>query len=229
MCGRPPRKKIAEKGIRMSGKWMLALIASLWLGAGVFAADSGRIELPAPAKSGGPTLTQVLSDRQSSREFADVDLTPQQLSDLLWATAGVNRPDGKKTYPVARGRQDMLVFVFIRSGVYRYDPAANVLVPVAAGDQRVAAGKQPFVGGAAVNLAFVQDMSLWPEPDQAERGREWGFAHTGAMMQNAYLYAAGQGWSAVVRGMFDQDGLKKLLKLSDTQFVRLVHSIGPGK
>ncbi|MBR1673022.1 MAG: hypothetical protein IJ702_08845, partial [Fretibacterium sp.] len=52
--------------------------------------------LPVPEKTGGATLLQALSDRQTGREFADVGLTPQQLSNLLWATAGVNRPDGRR-------------------------------------------------------------------------------------------------------------------------------------
>lgn len=214
----------------MSGKWILVLAAALCLGAGVFAAEQAGIELPAPTKSGGTTLAQALSDRHSSREFADTDLTQQQLSDLLWSTAGVNRPDGKKTYPVAMNRHDMTVFVFTRDGVYRYDPTANALQTIATGDQRAAAGTQPFVAGAAVNLVYVQDMSLWQEsPASAERGRNWGYAHAGAMMQNAYLYAAGQGWAVVVRGMFDQDKLKELLNLSNMQFVRLTQSIGPEK
>lgn len=201
------------------------LTAAVCLGAAAAAADFGRVELPAPAKAGGISLTQALAERQSSREFAEADLTRQQLSDLLWAAAGENRENGKKTYPVAQARQDMTVYVFIREGVYRFDPAANALLPVAAGDHRADSGPQPFVGRAAVNLAYVQDMSLWQ--DHPERGRNWGYAHAGAMMQNAYLFAAGQGWSAVVRGMFEQDKLKALLKLTDQQFVRLVHSIGP--
>ena len=214
----------------MSGKSLsvCVLAAFSFFVSGVFAAETGRIDLPAPATSGGPALAQTLSERRSAREFTDVDLTPQQMSDLLWSVAGVNRPDGKKTYPVSRNRHDMTVFVFTREGVYRYDPAGNSLEPIASGDHRAESGTQPYVGGAAVNLAYVQDMSFWQDsPDQPERGLHWGFAHSGAMMQNAYLYAAGQGWSAVVRGLFDQDKLKALLKLSDSQFVRLVQSVGP--
>lgn len=191
-------------------------------------AGEDGIALPPPAASGGMALAQALAERQSSRDFADVDLSPQQLSDLLWATAGENRPGGKTTYPVAKGRHDMTVYVLVRQGVYRYDPAANALALIAAGDHRAKAGTQDFVARAAVNVAYVQDMRFWEEnPEQAVVGRDWGFAHTGAMMQNAYLFAASRGWSAVVRGWFRQEELKPLLKLTDKQFVRLVQSIGP--
>ena len=194
---------------------------------GAFAAD-GRVQLPAPAKSGGMALMDALSVRQTTRDFADVDLTPQQLSDLLWATAGVSRPDGRKTYPTAMGRQDMAVYVFGRDGVYLYHPESNELELIAAGDHRGGTGKPPFVAQAAVNLAYVQDLSLWQDsPERAKLGADWGFSHTGAMMQNAYLYAASQGWSAVVRGSFDQEALAKLMKLTDKQVIKLIHSIGP--
>jgi Nitroreductase len=186
------------------------------------------IKLPEPDKTGGMTLSKALAERHTSRDFADVDLSPQQMSDLLWSTAGQNRPEGKKVYPVSMNRQDMAVYVVNRQGVYRYDPSAHTLIPVIGGDHRAKTGTQPYVATAAVNLAYVQDMMLWQDsPQHLERGRDWGFTHAGAMTQNAYLYASGQGWSAVIRGMFDQNDMKELLQLSDEQFVRVVHSIGP--
>lgn len=204
------------------------VVAVLCLGRLAAAYGADTVPLPAPDKSGGVTLAQALSERRTSRDFADADLTQQQLSDLLWSTAGVNRADGKTVYAVSMNRHDMTVYAVTRQGAYRYDPAAHALVLVAAGDHRAKTGTQPYVGGAAVNLAYVQDMSFWQDkPDQPARGRDWGFAHTGEMAQNAYLFAAGQGWAAAVRGLFDQDVMKDLLQLSDGQFVRLVHSIGP--
>lgn len=186
------------------------------------------IYLPEPVMSGGVSLLDALAERQSSRDFADANLSAAQLSDLLWAVAGVNRSDGRKVYAVSMNRHDMTVFVIVGEGTYRYDPEANALVPVAPGDHRAKAGTQPFVAAAAVNLVYVQDMGLWKDsPGQAGRGRDWGFAHAGEMAQNAYLYAAGKGWSAVVRGLFDQAVLKDLLGLADDQHVRLVQSVGP--
>ena len=191
--------------------------------------------LPAPEKTGGMSLLQALSERHSSREFVDTDLTPQQLSNLLWATAGVNRPDGKRVYPVALGIQNIFVYVLNREGVYKYDPADNSLTLIEKGDHRMdTTTGQDFVGKAAVNLAYVYDSSLWSlwslwesMKTSDEVFHRWGFAHAGAAVQNAYLYAASQGWNAVVRGSFDQKKLSQLLKLSEGQTVTLVQSIGP--
>ena len=207
---------------------LFAALILLSFAAGACAAAADRIALPEPERAGGPSLLQSLSDRQSSRVFADADLTPQQLSNLLWAAAGVNRPDGKRTYPVTMGVQDMYAYVFIRGGVYKYVPQENALTLTAQGDHRAESGMQPFVGGAAVNIAYVQDLSAWkPFPQLAGKAPEFGLVHAGSMAQNAYLYAAAQGWSAVVRGSFDAAAVAKLLKLTDAQQVKLIQSVGP--
>jgi len=210
---------------------MLVTFALLYTGKAPAGDDAqARVQLPEPAKTGGMPLADALATRKSGRSFADTELSPEQLSNLLWATAGVNREDGKFTYPVARGRKDMTLFVFTKTGVYSYDPAAHALDPVVDGDRRADTGIQPFVAQAAVNLVFVHDMALWDDSDQIRReGEILGYIHTGAMMQNAYLHAAAQGWSAVVRGLFDGDNLKTLLSLSPTQRVTLTQSVGPGQ
>ena len=206
------------------------MILSLLMSLGNAAAEDALplVQLPVPTKTGGMPLADALAARRSTRSFADVELSPQQLSDLLWATAGINRDDGHTTYPVGRGRKDMTLFVFTQSSVFRYDPAAHALVTIVADDKRADTGVQPFVGQAAVNLVFVHDMALWEDSDESRReGEVWGYAHAGAMMQNAYLHAAAQSWSAVVRGLFDGGKLKTLLKLAPKQRVVLTQSIGP--
>ena len=207
-------------------KKILALVLTLLLVTTAVWADEA---LPVPEKTGGMSLLQALSERQSAREFANVDLTPQQLSNLLWATAGVNRPNGLRVYPVAMGIQDTFVYVLNREGVYKYDLIANALTLIEKGDHRMDTTLgQDFVGKAAVNLAYVHDASLWEGRNVPQDVvTKYGFAHSGAIMQNAGLYAASQGWSAVVRASFDQAKLSRLLKLSDSQAVTLVQSIGP--
>ena len=66
-----------------------------------------RMELPAPNKNGGMPLMQALNERHSTKmNYSGAPLLPQQLSDLLWATWGVNREDGRRTAPTAMNRQD---------------------------------------------------------------------------------------------------------------------------
>ena len=65
----------------------------------VNAADStARMELPAPDKTAGMPLMQALAQRRSIKTgFSGAALSPQQLSDLLGATWGVNRDGGRRT------------------------------------------------------------------------------------------------------------------------------------
>ena len=51
------------------------------------------LPLPPAQTSGGLPLMLALQRRQSQREFDPAPLPLQTLSDLLWATAGVNRPE----------------------------------------------------------------------------------------------------------------------------------------
>ncbi|MBQ7263950.1 MAG: SagB/ThcOx family dehydrogenase [Synergistaceae bacterium] len=215
------------KRLFVSSALVLALCAGAW------AADPGALRsLPDPAREGGLPLMEALAARRSERTFADVDLSDQELSDLLWATAGVNREDGRRVHPVAMGKQDTTVYVFDRQGAWLYDARAHALIRVAEGDLRAETtqdiARAPYVASAAVTLAFVHDASLWEDvPAPSERVARWGFAHTGALMQDAGLFAASKGWSCVVRGSFDQERVAGILGLKEGQSVTLVQSIGP--
>ena len=57
------------------------------------AQELAEITLPAPRTEGGKPLLQVLKERKSTREFSAQTITPQTLSDLLWAAHGINRAD----------------------------------------------------------------------------------------------------------------------------------------
>ena len=103
---------------------------------------------------------KALSDRHSDREYAAKELSLQDLSDLLWAANGINRPDGKRTAPSALNKQDIDIYVIMKEGAYLYDAKANSLQPIAKGDHRAAvAGSQDFVKSAPVSLVLVSDLS----------------------------------------------------------------------
>lgn len=169
---------------------MLMLFAVLGVSV-AFAAED--IKLPDPAKSGGIGVLDAISARQSARDFVDSEFSLEQLSTLLWVAGGVNREDGRLTHATASNVQDMIIFVFTKSGVCRYNPASHSLTLIAEGDHRALTGNQAFVAKAAVDLLYVQDTGKWPEGRPADVVLNCGFAHAGLSMQNVYLYAASQG------------------------------------
>jgi len=114
------------------------------------AQESKTIKLPDPTKKGGLTIMESFSKRSSSRSWADKELSTQDLSNLLWAADGINRPDSKKrTAPSAMNVQEVDIYVFIKSGVYLYDAAGHALNLVAAGDHRSEIGMARPSGGAS--------------------------------------------------------------------------------
>ena len=168
---------------------------------------------------------QVLSDRKSTREFGSGALSPQVLSNLLWAAFGINRPDGHRTAPSAMNWQEVSIYVATPEGVYTYDAQANTLNPVIAGDYRGATGTQAFVKDAAINLVYVSDLSKTGRAS-AEDGLMYTAADVGFIAQNVYLYCASEGLATVVRGSVDRTALAKTLGLQSNQKIILAQSVG---
>ena len=154
----------------------------------------------------------ALKARQSARTFAPDALAPQVLSNLLWATNGVNRPDGRRTAPSARNWQEIDVYVVMTAGAYVYDAGAHSLKPVAAGDHRAKTGTQAYVNTAPVNLVYVADFAKTGQSPAEERDL-FTPADAGFIAQNAYLFCASEGLAVVVRGLIDRPALAKALNL----------------
>ena len=177
---------------------------------GVRAADSNakRITLPQPEITGGMPLMEALAARAANRKFADKALPEQTLSNLLWATWGVNRADGRRTAPTAMNKQAIQVYAALESGVWLYDAAGNELIQVLEGDTR------SVFGGAPLTLLYAV-----PGDDRS------GGLHAGALFQNAGLFCASEGLANVVK----QTGINALdgkLPLPKGYTVVIIQSIG---
>ena len=183
------------------------------------------IKLPPPQTTGGRPLMEVLKDRKSTRDFGPGVLSPQTLSNLLWAAFGINRPDGHRTAPSAMNWQEASIYVVTPKGVYVYDAKDNTLGPVLAGDYRAATGTQSFVKDAAVNLVYVSDLAKLGRAASSDVELSTA-ADVGFIAQNVYLYCASEGLATVVRGSIDRTALAKTLKLRSNQKIILAQSIG---
>ncbi len=202
-------------------KTALSFFAWLALGACFAPAqDLKPIALPAPQTEGGMPLMQALKQRHSTRAFSAQPLSPQTLSNLLWAGFGINRADGHRTAPSAMNWQEVDIYVVTADGVYLYDAKANTLQPVVAGDLRSVAGTQPFVKDAAVNLVYVADTT------RTKGNTEVIGADTGFIAENVYLFCASEGLVTVVRASVDHAAVAKAFKLRPEQRVTLAQSIG---
>ncbi len=189
------------------------------------AQDLKPVKLPPPQTDGGRPLMQVLKDRKSTREFGPGTLSPQTLSNLLWAGFGINRLDGHRTAPSAMNWQEVSIYVATPERVYIYDAKGNALNPVLAGDYRAATGTQSFVKDAAVNLVYVSDLSKTGNAASSE-AEMYTAADVGFIAQNVYLYCASEGLATVVRASIDKPELAKTLSLKANQKIILAQSVG---
>jgi hypothetical protein len=203
------------------------------------------IKLNEPNKARGLPFMETLSVKASAREWSDRDLSLQDLSDLLWAANGINRPDEKKyTASSAQNAHDVDIYLFMKDGVYLYDADAHALQPVLTGDFRSQIMMTPpprpkDAGGPPpppppppsnppIQIILVSDVSRF-RFGPPELKPEWGAIDAGIVSQNISLFCAATGLKTRPRASMDKEKIANLLKLNDAQYVFLNHPIGYSK
>jgi SagB-type dehydrogenase family enzyme len=205
---------------------LLSFLLFVFCGA---AQETDVIKLPAPQMTGGKPLLDCLKARQSGREFSAEKLSPQVLSNLLWAADGINRPEsGKRTAPSAVNWQDIDVYAAMADGLFLYLPKEHALKKIVSEDVRAAMGKQEFVKDVPLNLVYVSDYSRMARGTDEDK-RFYSGAHTGFISQNVYLFCASEGLVTVVRGLIDHAEMAKVMKLRPEQHITLAQSVGHPK
>ena len=207
-----------------------ALTALLFVGTACATAQELKaIHLPPPQTEIGKPLMQTLKLRQSSREFDSKALPIQELSNLLWAACGINRPEsGKRTAPSAMNWQEVDLYIFLPAGVFVYDAKANMLNPIIAKDLRPATGSQEFVANAPLNIVYCADLARVSKASDEDKVL-YTAADVGFIAENVYLYCASQGLAVVVRGSVERKPLAEALKLRPDQKIILTQTVGYGK
>jgi len=183
------------------------------------------INLPAPQKSGGMPLMDALAKRSTGREFDSRELSPGQLSSLLWACFGINRPDGKRTAPSAKDCRETDIYVILKQAAYLYDAKSNTLNLAVAEDLRSLAATQAFATNAPVNLIFVADLARMGTSSLEEK-KAYANIDVGYISQNAYLFCASEGLATAARASVDRNALGTKLKLRPDQMIILAQSVG---
>jgi nitroreductase len=214
----------------MKTRILIAIAASLIFCVGLmlpaFGQEMKPIKLPEPKLDASKSLAQVLKDRKTLREYSSGNLSPQVLSNLLWAAWGINRAEsGRRTAPSALNRQEMDVYVTTAQGAYVYDAKGNALNPVASGDIRTLTGTQSYFKDAAINLVYVADFSKMGDAEEGVKMFLAG-ADTGFIAENAYLYCASEGLATVFRVSIDKPKLAEALKLRPDQRIAGAQTVG---
>lgn len=196
---------------------------SLLLIAGVVLAQSAKnIKLNPPSLERGFPVMKALQLRSSVTEWDTTMLAIQDLSDLLWAANGINRPDiGKRTAPSAMNAQDVDIYVVMKTGVYLYNAQLHQLEFLVTGDHRaLVAERQEYVAKAPVICVLISDISRFSSEDKS-LNLQWAAMDAGIVSQNIALFCSGVGFATRPRATMNQQKLRQILQLKDTQHALL--------
>lgn len=188
----------------------------------------GTILLPKPPAKIHMDLFSALALRRSTNTFAAGAPDTKQLSTLLWAANGVNRPDGKRTAPSAMNTQCITIYYVCGDGAYRYDAAGHSLLTVSTEDVRAQVGKQGFVGKAPGILVLTTDLSKYPPvPGKKNDWMLASQASAGFVGQNIYLAAAALKLGTRYVMSVNVPGTKKALRLGKHEEPIAAMPVGP--
>ncbi|HUV00034.1 MAG TPA: SagB/ThcOx family dehydrogenase [Bacteroidales bacterium] len=187
------------------------------------------ILLPPAQKTGGMPVMEAFQLRKSQRSFSSKELTSQQLSNLLWAAYGINRPEGLRTVPAAKEWYEYDIYVIKADGWYLYEPKKHVLFKMGNEDLRVYGGTQDFVKAAPVILVYVADFDRMTNTTDELR-KFFSAVDVGYISQNVYLYCASEGLATIILGQVDKVKVREVLKLNPNQHVILSQPVAyPGQ
>ncbi len=204
------------------------------------AGDQKAMILVKPQTEGGKSVLAALKERKTIRNISAEKLSPQMLSNLLWAAFGVNREKGRRgrvgrTAASASNSQEIDLYVVLAEGIYLYDAVPHRLVPVVSGDHRANVGDHGQRGSMArapVNLVYVADIARYREAPFQEPGlrdpevqKSYYTVATGLIAGNVYLFAASQGLAAWFHNCAKKT-LAKELKLRPEQRVLYAQTVG---
>lgn len=193
--------------------------------------NAQNIKLTQPNKVGGCSIQEAFTNRRGYRDRIDSrKLSDQQISDLLWSANGINREDGGRTAPSAKGLKD-ISYGITEDGAYLYDAENHELILLTAGDYRKAAGGgQDFVEIVPIVLIMVSDYALFDETIESNVYGNivpiWPAIDAGIVSQNISLFCAGNGLATLTRISMDQNVLREVLKLKDTQHLLVNNAVG---
>ena len=187
------------------------------------------VTLPPAQKTGGMPLMEAFQLRKSQRSFSSKELTSQQLSNLLWAAYGINRPDGFRTVPAAKNWYEYDIYVLKSDGWFLYEVSKHALLKMGNEDLRVYGGTQDFVKAAPVILVYVADFGRMNDTTDELR-KFFSAVDVGYISQNVYLWCASEGLATIILGQVDKVKVREVLKLKPNQQVILSQPVAyPGQ
>ncbi len=193
------------------------------------------VTLPKPAKDGTLSVEAAMDKRKSLRSYAAGALSIAEVSQLLWAAQGINRPNGMRTAPSAGALYPLEVYLIagnvddLSPGVYLYHPHNHALELINGADLRAdlarAALRQSCIAKGAIDLVLA---GVYEQTAMKYGSRAHQYVHMeiGHAAQNIYLQAAALDLGTVVVGAFDDEEVQHVLKMKKNETPLCIMPVG---
>jgi hypothetical protein len=177
---------------QMKNRFFWILLILLEMITPVTSGDAKEINLPPRLSKSNVDIVAALEQRRTTREYSTAKLSLEDLSAILWAANGVNRPDGKRTAPSAHGRQYIDIYVAGDNGVYLYDAPSHKLIEVTDQNVKDRLARQGHVAASSHVLLLVADLNKVPG-SAGDTKLYWAHSTAGTIAENVHLMAAARG------------------------------------
>jgi len=194
-----------------------------------------RIILPQPRYDSDISIEKALLERRSIRGYKDEPLSLAEVSQLLWAAQGITDERGFRTSPSAGALYPLELYVVIGNvegiskGIYRYNPEEHQLIKIVNGDKRNelcdAALGQLCVKEGAISIVFSAVYERTTKK-YGERGIRYVHMEAGHAAQNIYLQSVSLNLGTTVVGAFNDDEVKKIIKMADEEHPLYIMPVG---
>ena len=208
----------------MKRRFLWLSLVVIGFSASVFAGEVKEISLPARPTRVNVDIVNALEQRRTTRDYATTQLSLEDLSAVLWAANGVNRPDGKRTAPSAYGKQYIDIYVVTDTGGYLYDAPNQKLLLVTSLNVKDRMAGQGHVGKASHILVLAADMSK--VPGSSETKLNWAHSTAGAIAENVHLMCAARAIGTGIVASIKTDEIRQALNLAKDSVPLYVMPLG---
>jgi len=197
--------------------------------------SDNMIILPQPILDSEFSVEESLAKRRSVRDYSAQSLSLAEISQLLWAAQGVNRPGGYRTAPSAGALYPLEIYLVsgqvddLPAGVYRYSPEEHGLNLVLSGDIRQELSKAALGQDSIQNAPAVIVITAVHERTTVKysnRGIQYVHMEVGSAAENVYLQAESLGLGTVFIGACHDDQVSQVLELDGQEQPLCIMPVG---
>lgn len=179
--------------------------------------DMKEIKLPRPRLKGTVSVEEAIQKRRSVRSYSRKDVSPEDISQLLWACQGItDERGGYRSSPSAGALYPLEIYLAKADGLFHYIPKDHKLEIISDKDPRPeladAAYRQHYAAEAGIDIIIAAVYGRVTSK-YADRGTRYTDMEAGHAAQNVFLQASALGLWSVPIGAFDDSAVARILKL----------------